>query len=91
MAKNKAIVLYRTDFNHTYDSRRVIGVFLNERKYRSETLKIIREQILSSGERYALCKENINWNFEFMMKNKQTQGLEDFELVAEEIELNKIV
>jgi hypothetical protein len=91
MAKNKAIVLYQTDFNHTYDSRKVIGVFVNTRKYRSETLKIIRNQILSSGERYALCKENIDWNFEFMMKNKQTQGLEDFELVAEEIELNKIV
>ena len=86
----KATALYKTDFHHSYNSRELIGIFTNERKYIKEVKKIIEEDIKTdSGNRnYQEEKDYINWNIDFFFENNQTQGLNNFELFAEELNKN---
>ena len=86
----KAIALYKTDFHHSYNSRELIGIFTNERKYIKEVKRIIEEDIKTdSGNRnYQEEKDYINWNIDFFFENNQTQGLNNFELIAEQLNKN---
>ena len=83
----KAIALYKTDFHHSYNSRELIGIFTNERKYIKEVKRIIEEDIKTdSGNRnYQEEKDYINWNIDFFFEKNQTQGLNNFELIAEQL------
>ena len=86
----KAIALYKTDFHHSYNSRELIGIFTNERKYIKEVKKIIEVDIKTdSGNRD--CQEEkdyIKWNIDFFFEYNQTQGLNNFELIAEQLNKN---
>ena len=86
----KATALYKTDFHHSYNSRELIGIFTNERKYIKEVKRIIEEDIKTdSGNRnYQEEKDYINWNIDFFFEKNQTQGLNNFELFAEELNKN---
>ena len=86
----KAIALYKTDFHHSYNSRELIGIFTNERKYIKEVKKIIEEDIKTdSGNRdYQEEKDYIKWNIDFFFEYNQTQGLNNFELIAEQLNKN---
>ena len=86
----KAIALYKTDFHHSYNSRELIGIFTNERKYIKEVKWIIKEDIKTdSGNRnYQEEKDYINWNIDFFFEKNQTQGLNNFELIAEQLNKN---
>ena len=86
----KAIALYKTDFHHSYNSRKLIGIFTNERKYIKEVKRIIEEDIKTdSGNRnYQEEKDYINWNIDFFFEKNQTQGLNNFELIAEQLNKN---
>lgn len=86
-------VLYKTDFNHSFNSRELIGVFTNKKQFEKATKKLITEDLkLDSGQmNHEEEKANINWNIQFFREKKQTQGLNSFELVAEVIETNKII
>ena len=86
----KATALYKTDFHHSYKSRELIGIFTNERKYIKEVKRIIEEDIKTdSGNRnYQEEKDYINWNIDFFFENNQTQGLNNFELIAEQLNKN---
>ena len=86
----KAIALYKTDFHHSYNSRELIGIFTNERNYIKEVKRIIEEDIKTdSGNRnYQEEKDYINWNIDFFFENNQTQGLNNFELIAEQLNKN---
>ena len=86
----KAIALYKTDFHHSYNSRELIGIFTNERKYIKEVKRIIEEDIKTdSGNRnYQEEKDYINWNIDFFFENNQTQGLNNFEIIAEQLNKN---
>ncbi len=86
----KAIALYKTDFHHSYNSRELIGIFTNERKYIKEVKRIIEEDIKTdSGNRnYQEEKDYINWNIDFFFEKNQTQGLNNFELIAEQLNKN---
>ncbi len=86
----KAIALYKTDFHHSYNSRELICIFTNERKYIKEVKRIIEEDIKTdSGNRnYQEEKDYINWNIDFFFENNQTQGLNNFELIAEQLNKN---
>ena len=86
----KAIALYKTDFHHSYNSRELIGIFTNERKYIKEVKRIIEEDIKTdSGNRnYQEEKDYINWNIDFFFEKNQTQGLNNFEIIAEQLNKN---
>ena len=86
----KATALYKTDFHHSYNSRELIGIFTNERKYIKEVKRMIEEDIKTdSGNRnYQEEKDYINWNIDFFFENNQTQGLNNFELIAEQLNKN---
>ena len=86
----KATALYKTDFHHSYNSRELIGIFTNERKYIKEVKRIIEEDIKTdSGNRnYQEEKDYINWNIDFFFEKNQTQGLNNFELIAEQLNKN---
>ena len=62
----KATALYKTDFHHSYNSRELIGIFTNERKYIKEVKRMIEEDIKTdSGNRnYQEEKDYINWNID---------------------------
>ena len=86
----KATALYKTDFHHSYNSRELIGIFTNERKYIKEVKRIIEEDIKtdSGNINYQEEKDYINWNIDFFFEKNQTQGLNNFELFAEELNKN---
>ena len=86
----KATALYKTDFHHTYNSRELIGVFTNKRKYIKTVKKIIEEDIKTDSwnRDYQEEKDYINWNIDFFFEKNQTQGLNNFELFAEPISIN---
>ena len=86
----EAIALYKTDFHHSYNSRELIGIFTNERKFIKEVKRIIEEDIKTdAGNRnYQEEKAYINWNIDFFFENNQTQGLNNFELIAEQLNKN---
>ena len=83
----KAIALYKTDFHHSYNSRELIGIFTNKRKYIKEVNRIIKEDIKTDlGHRNNQEeKDYINWNIDFFFEKNQTQGLNNFELIAEQL------
>ena len=78
-----ATILYKTDFNHTFKSREIIGVFTNKGKMVIEVRKIISKNCFESQEKK-------RWHLEFLLSKNQTHSLDNFELVLEEVELNKI-
>ena len=86
----KAIALYKTDFHHSYNSRELIGIFTNKRKYIKEVKRIIKEDIKTdSGHRNNQEeKDYLNWNIDFFFEKNQTQGLNNFELIAEQLNKN---
>ena len=86
----KATALYKTDFHHSYNSRELIGVFTNKRKYIKTVKKIIEEDIKTDSwnRDYQEEKDYINWNIDFFFEKNQTQGLNNFELFAEPISIN---
>jgi len=88
----KATALYKTDFHHSYNSRELIGIFTNERKYIKEVKRIIKEDIKTdSGNRnFQEEKDYINWNVDFFFENNQTQGLNNFEIISEQLNKNSI-
>lgn len=87
----KAIILFKTDFHHSYDSREIIGVFTNKAKLLAETKRIIRDDLKEDPQDRVGSEltEYINWNHQFLFEKNQTQGLSSFELVIEDFELNK--
>jgi len=89
----KVIVLYKTDFNHSFNSRDLIGIFTNKSAFRKEAKKIIVEDLQSDSKNMSPEeeKQNIKWNLEFFFNKNQTQGLNEFELVAEKINTNEII
>ena len=84
----KAILLFTTDFNHSYDSMDLIGVFTNKRKFETTVKKIIKDDIENNPPVEEDVKDSIKWNTNFFFEKNQTQGLNNFELVSEEVELN---
>ena len=88
----KAIALYKTDFHHSYNSRELIGVFTNERKYIKEVKRIIEEDIKTDpGDRDSQEeKDYVNSNIDVFFDNNQTQGLNNVELIAEQLNKNSI-
>ena len=86
----RAIALYKTDFHHSYNSRELIGVFTNKRKYMKTVKKIIEEDIKTDSwnRDYQEEKDYIKWNIDFFFEKNQTQGLNNFELFAEPISIN---
>ena len=88
----KTIVLYKTDFKHSFSSRELLGVYTNKNKFIKDVNKIISDDLKtdSGSMDYEEEKDNIKWHQEFFLQKKQTQGLHNFELLAEEIETNTI-
>lgn len=88
----KATLLFKTDFYHTFTKRELVGVFTNKRKLLSVTKKIIKQDIEENIEDCIKeeSKELIEWIHQFLFEKKQTQGLNSFELVIEEVDTNKI-
>ena len=86
----KATALYKTDFHHSYNSRELIGVFTNKRKYIKTVKKIIEEDIKTDSwnRDYQEEKDYIKWNIDFFFEKNQTQGLNNFELFAEQLNKN---
>lgn len=89
----KTIVLYKTDFNHSFVSRELIGIFTNKSVFKKEAKKIIVGDLQSDSGNMSPDeeKQNIKSILEFFFSKNQTQGLNEFELVAEEIKTNKII
>jgi hypothetical protein len=88
----KATILYETDFMHSNSSKVVIGVFTNKQKLISAVKKEIKKDLLTDpqGKEGEELKEYIQWNINFFFEKGQTQGLNNFELHSEEMELNQI-
>lgn len=85
----KAILLFTTNFHHSHDSKDLVGVFTNKRKFESTVRNIIKEDLTNnSGDEGQDLTDSIQWNIEFFLEKNQTQGLSSFELVAEEVEMN---
>ena len=83
----KATALYKTDFYHSYNSRELVGIFTNKRKYIKEVKRIIEEDIKTDSwnRDYQEEKDYIKWNIDFFFEKNQTQGLNNFELFAEQL------
>ena len=84
----KAIILYKTDSHH-FD-KEVMGVFSNNKILKKVVKNLISEELKNdSGNRdYEEEKENIKYHINFFCKYNQTQGLPEFELLAEEVQTN---
>lgn len=81
-------VLYKTDFHHSHSSKEVIGYYLDDEKLRDVCKTIITKDIYSDSDELTLDEENekIEYNFNFLFEHNQTQDLNNFELVIEEVE-----
>jgi hypothetical protein len=86
------ILLYKTDFHHSYSSRDLIGVFSSKRKFISAVKKIITADLKQDPQdkEGQELRDYIRWNLEFLLEKQQTQGLSNFELVTETADLNTI-
>lgn len=84
----KTIILYKTNSFH-FD-KEVIGVFTNNKILKKVVKNLISEELKNdSGNRdYEEEKENIKYHINFFYKYNQTQGLPEFELLAEEVQTN---
>lgn len=84
----KLYILFKTDFNHSYNSQEPLGYYTNQRKLRKDCLEIIKKDIQSDSGQKDKEEENdeIKYHFGFLMDKKQTQGLNNFELVIEEVD-----
>ena len=85
-------LLFKTDHHHSFASRDLIGVFTNKTKFRKAVKELIKDDIQTDSGRMDKQEEDehIKWLYGFCLDKGQTQGLNDFELVWEEVELNKI-
>lgn len=85
-------LLYKTDFQHSFSSRELIGAFTNKIKLNSAVKKIVKEDLKANPQdlKGQELTQYINWNINFFHEKKQTQGLSSFELVSEEVEVNII-
>lgn len=89
----KTTLLYKTDHNHSFKSRDLIGVFTNKTSLEKSARSIINQDIRDNGEQESRSEEErvqMQWNFAFLFEKKQTQGLPSFELVIESVETNTI-
>tara|TARA_B100001146_G_C16125126_1_gene409787 strand:+ start:156 stop:428 length:273 start_codon:yes stop_codon:yes gene_type:complete len=88
----EAIILFKTDFNHTFSSRDLIGVFTNKRKFKQTVKQIIKKDCDPETLEAETPNEWVKYHYDFMIteNHDQTQGLNSFELVSETIELNEL-
>lgn len=89
-----ATILYKTDLHHSYASRDLIGVFTSRRSLYKCIKRIIKENQWDNPRELdtkAELKNYIDWNIGFFMEKGQTQGLNEFELDTNKIELNKLL
>ena len=88
----KATILYETDFFHSHNSKRVLGVFTNRNKLISAIKKEIKQDLKQNPQdkEGQELTDYINWNIDYFLENGQTQGLSSFELHSEKIDLNII-
>ena len=84
----KAIILYKTDSHHS--NKEVMGVYTNKKIFQKAVKNLISEELKndSGNMDYEEEKENIKYHIAFFFQYNQTQGLPEFELLAEEIQTN---
>lgn len=79
-------ILYKTDFHHSFNSREVLGIYTNKQKLFKDCKEIITLDIQSDSGQMDKEeeKQQIDYQVGFLFDKKQTQGLNNFELVIEE-------
>ena len=82
-------LLFKTDHNHSFASRDLIGVYTNKTILKRDCLRLIKKDLQNSELSPKVYQRKVNWNFEYLFEKNQTQGLLEFELVMEEVETNK--
>ena len=84
-----AKVLYKTDFHHTNLSKELVGVFTNESELQKILKAIITDEVRENhDDKKFNIKGLVAFHLDFLNSKNQTQGLANFELVIEQIELN---
>lgn len=85
-------LLFKVDHNHSHASKELVGAYTNQRLFKRDATKLITDDLQSdSGSMdYEEEKDNIKWHLEFFFEKNQTQGLNEFELIVENVELNEI-
>ena len=86
----KTTILYKTD--HYHSDKEVLGIFTNKAIFKKTVKNIISDELKKdSGNRdYEEEKENIKYHIDFFFQYNQTQGLHEFELIAEDLEINTL-
>ncbi len=85
-------ILYKTDFQHSFHSRDLIGVFTSKAKLNQAVKRIIKTDLReNSNMKGTDLSGHIKWNIDFFNEKGQTQGLESFELASETIIPNIVV
>ena len=86
----KATILYMTDHHHS--KKETLGIFTNKVIFKKTVKNIISEELKKdSGNRdYDEEEENIKYHIDFFFQYNQTQGLHEFELMAEQVEINTL-
>ena len=79
---NNIILVYKTDFQHSYASRDLIGICYTEKT----PLDIVKEHIEKNG--YPKLDDKQAWN---LMNITQTQGYEECEYDTESQELDTLI
>lgn len=87
---NTIIILYKTDKYHSVISQTIIGLFTDKNQLEKKAKKLIKNHL----KQYEIVcddfDEYCNYYLSQLIINKQTQGMNDFELMIEEVEINKI-
>ena len=84
----RTIILYKTDSNHS--EKEVFGIFTNKKIFKKVVKNLISEELKNDSwnRDYEEEKENIKYHIDFFFQYNQTQGLPEFELMAEETQTN---
>lgn len=85
-----AIILYKADNYHS--KKEVLGIFINKLIFKKTVKNIISDELKndSGNMDYEEEKENIKYHIDFFFQYNQTQGLPEFELIAEQVEINSL-
>ena len=84
----KTTILYKADNYHS--NKEILGIFTNKGIFKKTVKTIISDELKndSGNMDYEEEKENIKYHIDFFFQYNQTQGLPEFELIAEETETN---
>lgn len=87
----KIFILYSADFNHTHNSKNILGVYTNKQILLKDAKSIISNDVNNDDDVEGSKKDDIKWHFDFLVSKYQTQGLSEFELIIEEFESNTLI